>query len=309
MKFESSFYKIFFKYQFNMKKIILVLLALMFYKANFAQIVLEQKYTSTKNFYTSTLHNTGNEFMWARWKFEGGDHVELILYHINHAIYKKIDLTKFKGVKHIIAAELANHQLFPISRHLVNDDDKLEFFIQGYNDDEQGYNTIMSEPHYLLVVNEDGEELQRLTISKGQMKAQLFDLGADKGTKLIITTATNAGHNDMSHELAIYALKGNLPPIAEYGAVNNIAQQNLLGNFFPNPAVASTKIYYELPADEKEGTFNVYNVMGILVKTMLVDEGFKTLELSVADLPSGNYFGQLICNNKLIGSKKLIVIH
>lgn len=288
-----------------MKALTVIVLAILISLNCFGQMVLEQKYTQKTNepFYEYELHNTGEELMWAKWEFQSDPQTypEVILYHTNHSIYKRVDLTKIKNIGQVFSIKTSNNQYFPITNRMYNDDDKMEIFLYGFNK--------YQEDHCIIVVNEDGEELQRIVLDTGTVVVNVYNLGI-QGTRMTTKTYFNYGASSNGNEIMVFNMKGVLPTSPKYGIEQPlIAQSGVLGNFYPNPANTITKIYYELPENEKEGDFNIYNVEGKLIKTFKVDNGFKTLEISTNDLIEGSYYGQLICKNKKIGGRKLIVIH
>jgi len=85
-----------------------------------------------------------------------------------------------------------------------------------------------------------------------------------------------------------------------------IASTELLGNF-PNPAVNSTKIKYQIKGTviDQNATISVYNVRGELVTTLQGRNGVATLDTS--NMGHGIYFYRLQTND-YSDIKKLIVV-
>jgi hypothetical protein len=89
---------------------------------------------------------------------------------------------------------------------------------------------------------------------------------------------------------------------------NQIDNQIGLSNSYPNPAIISTRIDYELPNGVNEGVIVFYNLQGNEVKRFKVDRTFNTLLISTKDIAAGTYYYQLQTSGESSGGKKMVVI-
>jgi hypothetical protein len=74
----------------------------------------------------------------------------------------------------------------------------------------------------------------------------------------------------------------------------------------PNPAGSYTTIRYDFPFAAK-AKLKVYNAVGSLVKEMRLEDENGKVTINTEELPNGIYFYSLIVNDKIAGTKKLIV--
>ena len=79
-------------------------------------------------------------------------------------------------------------------------------------------------------------------------------------------------------------------------------------NVYPNPAVNSTRVNYELPKGANEGEIIFYNLQGNEVKRFKVDRTFESLLISTSDLAAGTYYYRLQTAAQSSEGKKMIVI-
>jgi hypothetical protein len=85
----------------------------------------------------------------------------------------------------------------------------------------------------------------------------------------------------------------------------NIKQFNF-SNPQPNPAVGSTTIKYDFPFAAKS-KIKVYNMVGTLVREVKLEGENGKITINTEDLTNGVYFYSLIVNDRIAGTKKLIV--
>lgn len=307
-----------------MSKIILTLNLLLLSCLNLnAQIQIEKKYDrylpTDKEKYKSVeylleLNATGNEneFVWVSYKAETDETVsltEISIYNLNHSIRNKINLKDKFSNGIIRTVRIQSNQIFPVTSKLLNKDEKLEILLQ----------IIIGNERFLLLIDEEGNEIQRIKADFEASSYILYDLGEPNGVRLKSDYSnfssssqgfSYSGYIEKPIEGTIYKFDGTLPSSTLYNnpILANADNVGMLGNFIPNPANNTTKIYYELPKDQEQGKFYIYNMNGQILKKYKVGKGFEFLELTITELPSGTYIGKLICNGKSIGSKKLIVV-
>ena len=87
------------------------------------------------------------------------------------------------------------------------------------------------------------------------------------------------------------------------GKNNFILEQN-----YPNPFKGQTSIKYEVPEDIEDAAISVFDMQGRLIKTIELSDSKKgTVNLSVSDLPAGDYKYSLVAEGKVIGTKSMVI--
>jgi hypothetical protein len=134
----------------------------------------------------------------------------------------------------------------------------------------------------------------------------------DSGTKMILWY-----YNGPVSTSLVYCLPGRLEN-EQY--VNGNCMGEMLGsdpnmmigpemqNPYPNPTRNSTTIPFTLPDGETQGELVFYDVAGNEVKRFQVDNTFKEIMVSSADLAPGTYYYDLQTNAQKSEGKKLVII-
>lgn len=85
--------------------------------------------------------------------------------------------------------------------------------------------------------------------------------------------------------------------------------QNVLYQNMPNPFNNSTEITYSTDSNSVSSFINVYNLFNMQVKSIhLTEKGKSKITLSSIGFIPGIYFYQLVVDNKVIDTKKMIVL-
>ncbi len=146
-----------------------------------------------------------------------------------------------------------------------------------------------------------------------------FNSGFERstGTRLVLISATgqvavgrSIDGNTMieSGFLASGMLRGPITGITERPLSNLPKEFGLLQNY-PNPFNPSTTIRYQLPM-QTHVTLRLYDVLGREVATLMdqrQDAGYKTIQWSAGELPSGVYFYRLAARD-FVATKKLMLL-
>ena len=74
----------------------------------------------------------------------------------------------------------------------------------------------------------------------------------------------------------------------------------------PNPSAGITFIKYDVPAQTK-AHIKIFNVAGTEIKDFALEESNGKISVETGSLPNGIYFYSLILQDKVVGTKKLIV--
>lgn len=83
-----------------------------------------------------------------------------------------------------------------------------------------------------------------------------------------------------------------------------------ISNPAPNPASSVFAINYKLGSTSTEGSImSVYNMLGVRVMQVPVEDFEGTLRMDVSDLDQGVYFCSLESDGKVLATRRLIVSH
>jgi hypothetical protein len=82
---------------------------------------------------------------------------------------------------------------------------------------------------------------------------------------------------------------------------------NVFFDLYPNPSDGNLQLHYTLQANEK-GKMLVYDLSGKQLKEYLLPSNNSQLQITNSDLESGVYFYQIIINDRIMKSDKLIII-
>lgn len=75
----------------------------------------------------------------------------------------------------------------------------------------------------------------------------------------------------------------------------------------PNPFIESTRITYQIPDDVKEAKVIFTNSNGVVINSVVINErGTGELEVFASDLSRGIYNYTLVCDGKIISTKKMV---
>jgi hypothetical protein len=90
--------------------------------------------------------------------------------------------------------------------------------------------------------------------------------------------------------------------------VNNLTTESTLSGAYPNPANNMVNFNYSLNSGT-EGNVIIRNLLGSVVKNVVLPNAEGKLSVNIADLPEGVYFYSLDVAGKTISTHKLIVKH
>lgn len=279
-----------------MKKLIFIIIYIVFTINAKAQVTLEQTYSlagyyadwnSWQQLYIVKLEVDSDKLVFA-------DKTNKLLKFYN------LNYTPWKTISFAAATDLNPSKNFMnityISQHLFDTDDEIEFLYVDQN----------SGQFITQVVNEDGSILFTATdqgpILRGsvpQAESPIYNTSA--GTKLILSGSSS------DSSAYVYSLAGTLTtgitamPNNEYNSLRTSMA-------YPNPARSSTKIDYTLPKGVNYGELVFYDAQGKEVKRFNVDNTFNSLTISTEDLQSGVYYYNLQTAQGFSDGKKLVTI-
>ena len=184
------------------------------------------------------------------------------LYNSNYSLYKTVVLNLPSGYT------LSN--VFSLGKHLINTDDKAEFFINASNSNS----TYLSK-----IVNEDGVVIQEL----GQGSSSCSGI-YKAGTQLRLNIIkSSVGQNyQVSYQTDVYICHGN------YNAVASFENENTTMQPYPNPTTTLINLPYHIDKGTVS-TINIYNINGQLVDSYNIGGDFEMITIDVNNYAKGIY--------------------
>jgi hypothetical protein len=82
-----------------------------------------------------------------------------------------------------------------------------------------------------------------------------------------------------------------------------------ISNGYPNPANSMVSFKYNLNEYSEGGKIVFYNMLGKVVKQIILNDKQGTAKINIADLDSGIYFYSFVEDNKIVSTKKLWINH
>lgn len=128
----------------------------------------------------------------------------------------------------------------------------------------------------------------------------LFSPCSIQGTRVIRYTFWDVNNTSDSVNVTVnYHITG-------VGINSTTLKQFSFTNPQPNPATGHTTIRYDFPFAAKT-KIRIYNAVGTLMKEIKLEDQSGKLFINTDDLSNGIYFYSLIVNDKIAGTKRLIV--
>ena len=195
---------------------------------------------------------------------------------------------------------------FYFSDHFINGDDKIEFIVSYRS--SSNINNSISGQKVLIVMNEDGKEIQRFTNNLGE------EISLDFSKYLFVGFYDSKKYTE---SFKLFSVPGSLPCLftcsQKAAAITPISPANefkeIQVNGFPNPSSDKVTLAYTLPEGVSFGTLKLYTQTGELVKEFKVSSQMDHLELPVSDYTPGTYYYELQAGGNTSGGKKMVVIH
>lgn len=295
-----------------MKKLIILIIALITALAANAQITEEYTYNSSNIYNPPTfistkksfidivkLETSGEKYAFSNYyqSFDADlnkvlDSFSITLYNLDYSFYKEIsvDITALKNNPNIpIGYNLSSGYSRYISEKLFNNDNGVEFMF-SYEFDSSYYYF-----EGVAIIDENG------TAIFNELYKEPFDnciKNTANGTKMILYTNVPSG----DYGVKIYSLPGT------YSGKKELKTNGFDVSASPNPAQSFTNISYELPEGISEGTLTIFNMNGNKVKEYKVGSHFNSIKVSTSELTTGSYLYQVTTSKGLSQGRKLIVI-
>jgi len=279
-----------------MKKLITTLL-LIASISGYAQITLENTYPTGSSYYKNLrlvkLSSSG-------YKYITSDDSTLILYNLNHTVFRIINIPQIAGGYYSCWAYYVSEELFN-----TNPAD-IEYFLYYSNGTVFNCRVFDELGTVLLAKDSIGGNMANLYGKEN------FISYTTTGCKMIISNFfTFALPN---YEAYVYALPGFLPCQDCTGGVitgmttesGNLKSGNITN--YPNPNNGQTTIEYTLPQGTTTADLVFYNMTGQEIKRFKVTDTFHDIVISTADLEAGTYYYQLQTTSGFKAGKKMVVI-
>lgn len=277
---------------YYMKKYILFLL-IIFTQSLKGQVTLENIYPNTIGsakflMYTQLDSSTYNYVLF------DPQNSQFTIYNLNHSVYLNVTIPI------TYAPFSSQYQIAFVTKSLFDcDTSNIEYALSFLGDGSPN-----TYPKRFYVYRTNGTQLVNIdsccfmNFSDGWKYGPEYNkpvVNTPVGTKLILRCIDGSTR--------VYAVCGSLAD-----QIEEIEDENILGNPFPNPTHDLITIPYTLPDNEKNGTVKIYDIAGKEIKSFTVDNNFKSITLTTAELPSGTYYYQLVTSKGLADTKKIIKV-
>ena len=185
------------------------------------------------------------------------------IYSLNHKLISRVSLKIPQGHSFV--------NCYSFYRRVFDQDDGIEHLTLLHDNlDRNSYS--------ILIHDDDGSILMSFdSIITSQV------LSTTQGAKLMINRYT-LSQGILNH---IYRLPGKIPTQKPAPFEESALE------IYPNPAVNSVELAYQLPENQTTGKIHVYYVKGNLMETVLVGPAFREVEIDVSSYPSGLYIAKL----------------
>ena len=285
-----------------MKSILLLLSLTLQINLSLSQINLEHVYTNDPPDRFVKLGLSGLKYVGLHTNIQNQSYDYFVLYNPDHSVFKTISIPQITNLK---AAKISF-----ISETLFDLDTLIEYIV-----DYSG------SPMVVRICNENGTVLLQVDTASTGSQSALPDFGFTNpvifpnglNSKLAITKGNYNG--TFLNAVEIFTLPGQLPCLeCDNGLITGMAQpmpsevKKEQALAYPNPFSDDLKIKYVLPDKYSKASIRIYNVSGELIKTVVINNHFEDILISNDDLKQGAYFFQVIADDKIIASDKIIKV-
>lgn len=219
---------------------------------------------------------------------------QFTIYNLNHSMYLSV------SVPIIYAQGVSQYTIAYVSRSLFDcDTSNIEYALSFTGDGAPN-----SYPKRFYVYRTNGTQLVNIdsccfmNYSNGWQYGPLYNepiVNTPGGSKLFLRC--------LDGSTRIYSVCGRVP-----NQIQEVENEFILGNPFPNPTNDQITIPYSLPEGEKNGTLIIYDLEGTVVRSYNVDNSFNSITLSTSEFASGTYYSQLKTSKGDADTKTIIKI-
>ena len=258
-----------------------------------AQITLIHTYDSAASV---SINGNVSQLMIINFEVSGEKYVNInrwgkyiSIYDMNHSLIKTISLIDLP-----LNTSGQVGDILYISEQLFDTDTGIEF-MYCYNSTTTNYTTQIYNDDGSFMFSENGAPLVKVNYPLQQYPVY----NTSQGTIMILSYENG--------QAKVFSLPGTLSENIAKANIDLVAQ-NSISNPYPNPAVNTTQVDYELPKGINHGEIVFYNLQGKEVKRFQVDKTFNTLLISTSDLSAGTYYYQLQTTGQNSEGKKMVVL-
>ncbi|MFH1321970.1 MAG: T9SS type A sorting domain-containing protein [Bacteroidota bacterium] len=280
-----------------MKKIIKSFFAISFlfafHSQLFGQITLEYVYPGAmQKLYMINFEISGMKYL-VKSDVQGNRFLKF--YNLNHSLWKTINCNSFPTTELCGSPGtfIYNFDALYISETLFDCDTAIEFMYFSQSDC-RWFTSIYKENGTALLVADSSAPLVKINIP--QQYRPIYN--TPLGTKLILSHKNGTAR--------VYDLPCSLTTVID----QMLPWDNNNSDFtvFPNPSSNKTTIEYHLPNEINQAEIILTDSRGIEVKRYHVDNNFCNIVIDQNEIAPGLYFYTLIAQDKILNSKKIIII-
>lgn len=273
-----------------MKKLLIILFAVLITHNSEAQITLEQSYADSQGLSIIKLENSGHKYL----QYDLTNQI-VKLYNLDHSIFKTISLPTLQPSTNKLSISY-------ISENLFNSDNLIEIVCSK----KSWSPTIPTTDGEMKVINENGSVIfsgdsmvvveQRGTTYYGYNDKSPFIYNTTNGTKMILYS-----YKPSDKGFKVYSLPGTL--VASINQINDLNLQQLP---FPNPTNNNITIAYRLPLN-RQGKLVINDMSGKIILEYSIDTTFDKVIVETNSLVSGNYYYSIYSDNQKLSTGKFVV--
>jgi len=193
----------------------------------------------------------------------------LYLYNSNYSLYKTVSLNLPSGYSF-------NIQVVELGRHLINTDDKVEFYVWAAQPNASASNVYSCAK----IINEDGSIIQDFGFAYSFSCGGVYNAGNQLRLSLQKTELQN--QSQTHYQTQVYICHGN------YNAVASFESENTSMKPYPNPTAALINLPYHIDKGTVS-TINIYNINGQLVDSYNIGGDFEMITIDVNNYAKGIY--------------------
>lgn len=279
-----------------MKKVLLLailLTQLLISPSLHAQITLETTYPGASlKLYMVDLEISGMKYLV---KSDDAGNRYLKFYNLDHTLWKTINCNPFPAMVSCVTGNTTYFfDALYVSENLFQCDGFVEFLYCSRSDC-RWFTAVYNELGTPLLIADSTAPLVKANVP--QQYRPIYNTPI--GTKLILS------HKNGSAK--VYDLPCTLTTGIDQLFKNSTTDQIEM-NVFPNPGYYESTVEYKLPNSINQAELVISDINGNEVKRYQIDNNFSNILISQSEIAPGTYFYSLVSDNKVLESKKVIVL-
>ena len=219
----------------------------------------------------------------------------LKFYNLNHTLWKTINCNAFPAMAYCgTTGNNYNFDALYISENLFDCDNDVEFMYSSSSDCKY-FTGIYKEDGTALLIADSTAPFVRANVP--QQFRPIYN--TPNGTKLILSQM-------FTGEAIVYNLPCTLSTDIDQYLMNSTNQSEM--NVFPNPSYYQNTVEYKLPVGVNQAEIIITDINGSEIQRYKVDKNFTSVLIPHNEIAPGTYFYSLIADNKVLVSKKIILL-